>query len=112
MTRIMVNGFSTLEGFALIKPFSLLCVSVTAVICYVVNVYCSGGRDLTGNKRTNKDQAFDQQFTKSNAALRISCKMGYPVRVVRFSPFLLSAVFRFLVILCADSCLSASVSYK
>ncbi|XP_013712639.1 E3 ubiquitin-protein ligase ORTHRUS 2-like isoform X2 [Brassica napus] len=43
----------------------------------------SGGRDLTGNKRTNKDQAFDQQFTKSNAALRISCKMGYPVRVVR-----------------------------
>ena len=112
MTRIMVNGFSTLEGFALIKSFSLFCVSVTAVICYVVNVYCSGGRDLTGNKRTNKDQAFDQQFTKSNAALRISCKMGYPVRVVRFSPFLLSAVFRFLVILCADSCLSASVSYK
>ncbi|KAJ0233403.1 hypothetical protein HA466_0283640 [Hirschfeldia incana] len=43
----------------------------------------SGGRDLTGNKRTNKDQAFDQQFTKSNEALRLSCKMGYPVRVVR-----------------------------
>ncbi|XP_018442018.2 E3 ubiquitin-protein ligase ORTHRUS 2 [Raphanus sativus] len=43
----------------------------------------SGGRDLTGNKRTNKDQAFDQKFTKSNEALRISCKMGYPVRVVR-----------------------------
>ncbi|CAH8331756.1 unnamed protein product [Eruca vesicaria subsp. sativa] len=43
----------------------------------------SGGRDLTGNKRTNKNQAFDQKFTKSNEALRLSCKMGYPVRVVR-----------------------------
>ncbi|CAH8386865.1 unnamed protein product [Eruca vesicaria subsp. sativa] len=43
----------------------------------------SGGRDLSGNKRTNKDQSFDQKFDKSNEALRVSCKMGYPVRVVR-----------------------------
>ncbi|VVA98079.1 unnamed protein product [Arabis nemorensis] len=43
----------------------------------------SGGRDLSGNKRTNKDQSFDQKFEKSNEALRLSCKMGYPVRVVR-----------------------------
>ncbi|XP_016563051.2 E3 ubiquitin-protein ligase ORTHRUS 2 [Capsicum annuum] len=39
----------------------------------------SGGRDLSGNKRTNKDQS----FTNSNEALRVSCKQGYPVRVVR-----------------------------
>ncbi|KAK1408734.1 hypothetical protein QVD17_40748 [Tagetes erecta] len=43
----------------------------------------SGGRDLSGNKRTNKTQSFDQKFDKSNEALRVSCKMGYPVRVVR-----------------------------
>ncbi|CAN8321824.1 unnamed protein product [Cochlearia groenlandica] len=43
----------------------------------------SGGRDLSGNKRTNKDQSFDQTFKKQNEALRVSCKMGYPVRVVR-----------------------------
>ncbi|KAM7278374.1 hypothetical protein ACFE04_005508 [Oxalis oulophora] len=43
----------------------------------------SGGRDLSGNKRTNKDQAFDQKFEKMNEALRLSCKKGYPVRVVR-----------------------------
>ncbi|KAL5791602.1 hypothetical protein ACOSP7_000196 [Xanthoceras sorbifolium] len=43
----------------------------------------SGGRDLTGNKRTNKNQSFDQKFEKSNEALRVSCKKGYPVRVVR-----------------------------
>ncbi|XP_010534227.1 PREDICTED: E3 ubiquitin-protein ligase ORTHRUS 2-like [Tarenaya hassleriana] len=43
----------------------------------------SGGRDLSGNKRTNKDQSFDQKFDKMNEALRVSCKMGYPVRVVR-----------------------------
>eukprot|EP01018_Ginkgo_biloba_P021194 Gb_19211 [translate_table: standard] len=43
----------------------------------------SGGRDLSGNKRTNKDQSFDQKFDKYNEALRVSCKMGYPVRVVR-----------------------------
>ncbi|CAN1178523.1 E3 ubiquitin-protein ligase ORTHRUS 2 [Linum perenne] len=43
----------------------------------------SGGRDLSGNKRTNKDQAFDQTWTKSNLSLKVSCMKGYPVRVVR-----------------------------
>ncbi|KAG6783054.1 hypothetical protein POTOM_012485 [Populus tomentosa] len=43
----------------------------------------SGGRDLSGNKRTNKDQSFDQKFDKMNEALRLSCLKGYPVRVVR-----------------------------
>ncbi|KAL4346957.1 hypothetical protein GQ457_17G026380 [Hibiscus cannabinus] len=43
----------------------------------------SGGRDLSGNKRTNKKQSFDQKFVNMNEALRVSCKMGYPVRVVR-----------------------------
>eukprot|EP00249_Psilotum_nudum_P024227 c29126_g1_i1 orf=621-3185(-) len=43
----------------------------------------SGGRDLSGNKRTNDKQSFDQTFDKYNEALRVSCKRGYPVRVVR-----------------------------
>ncbi|KAL8126970.1 E3 ubiquitin-protein ligase ORTHRUS 2-like isoform X1 [Apium graveolens] len=43
----------------------------------------SGGRDLSGNKRTNKDQSFDQKFESYNESLRFSCKKGYPVRVVR-----------------------------
>ncbi|OVA17365.1 zinc finger protein [Macleaya cordata] len=43
----------------------------------------SGGRDLSGNKRTNNKQSFDQKFEKMNEALRVSCKKGYPVRVVR-----------------------------
>ncbi|KAL3500952.1 hypothetical protein ACH5RR_035401 [Cinchona calisaya] len=43
----------------------------------------SGGRDLSGNKRTNKKQSFDQKFEKLNEALRASCRKGYPVRVVR-----------------------------
>eukprot|EP00250_Pteridium_aquilinum_P015069 c22359_g1_i1 orf=208-2550(+) len=43
----------------------------------------SGGRDLSGNKRTNDKQSFDQKFEKSNLALKVSCKRGYPVRVVR-----------------------------
>ncbi|KAB1217541.1 E3 ubiquitin-protein ligase ORTHRUS 2 [Morella rubra] len=43
----------------------------------------SGGRDLSGNKRTNKDQSFDQKFEKMNQALKVSCLKGYPVRVVR-----------------------------
>ena len=43
----------------------------------------SGGRDLSGNKRTNKEQSFDQKFEKMNEALRVSCKKGYPIRVVR-----------------------------
>jgi len=43
----------------------------------------SGGRDLSGNKRTNKEQSFDQKFENMNQALRTSCLEGYPVRVVR-----------------------------
>ncbi|GFQ03381.1 E3 ubiquitin-protein ligase orthrus 2 [Phtheirospermum japonicum] len=43
----------------------------------------SGGRDLSGNKRTNKEQSFDQEFEQQNQALRVSCEKGYPVRVVR-----------------------------
>ncbi|XP_025011894.1 E3 ubiquitin-protein ligase ORTHRUS 2 isoform X2 [Ricinus communis] len=43
----------------------------------------SGGRDLSGNKRTNKAQSFDQKFEKLNEALRVSCRKGYPLRVVR-----------------------------
>ncbi|KAG8365791.1 hypothetical protein BUALT_Bualt17G0008500 [Buddleja alternifolia] len=43
----------------------------------------SGGRDLSGNKRTNKEHSKDQTFAKSNEALRVSCRQGYPVRVVR-----------------------------
>ncbi|XP_020580805.1 E3 ubiquitin-protein ligase ORTHRUS 2-like [Phalaenopsis equestris] len=43
----------------------------------------SGGRDLSGNKRTSKDQSFDQKFEKLNEALRVSCRKGYPIRVVR-----------------------------
>ncbi|XP_027368630.1 E3 ubiquitin-protein ligase ORTHRUS 2-like [Abrus precatorius] len=43
----------------------------------------SGGRDLSGNKRTNKEQSFDQKFENMNEALRVSCRKGYPVRVVR-----------------------------
>ncbi|AED94446.1 unnamed protein product [Arabidopsis thaliana] len=43
----------------------------------------SGGRDLSGNKRINKKQSSDQAFKNMNESLRLSCKMGYPVRVVR-----------------------------
>lgn len=43
----------------------------------------SGGRDLSGNRRTNKVQSSDQKFEKLNEALRVSCLKGYPVRVVR-----------------------------
>ena len=43
----------------------------------------SGGRDLSGNKRTSKTQSFDQTFDKSNEALKVSCILGLPVRVVR-----------------------------
>ncbi len=43
----------------------------------------SGGRDLSGNKRTNKVQSFDQKFESMNAALKMSCIKGLPVRVVR-----------------------------
>ncbi|KAG6390721.1 hypothetical protein SASPL_148465 [Salvia splendens] len=43
----------------------------------------SGGKQLTGNRRTNKEHSFDQEFTDSNQALRVSCMKGYPVRVIR-----------------------------
>ena len=43
----------------------------------------SGGRDLSGNKRVTNVQSFDQEFTKMNQALLVSCKKGLPVRVVR-----------------------------
>ncbi|KAK7263797.1 hypothetical protein RJT34_31394 [Clitoria ternatea] len=43
----------------------------------------SGGKDLSGNKRTNKNHSFDQKFEKYNRALQVSCLKGYPVRVVR-----------------------------
>jgi E3 ubiquitin-protein ligase UHRF1 len=43
----------------------------------------SGGRDLSGNKRTNKEQSFDQTFDSMNKALKLSCTKGLPVRVVR-----------------------------
>lgn len=43
----------------------------------------SGGRDLSGNKRTNKLQSFDQTFESTNRALLLSCHRGLPVRVVR-----------------------------
>uniref|UniRef100_A0A383VGC2 RING-type E3 ubiquitin transferase n=1 Tax=Tetradesmus obliquus TaxID=3088 RepID=A0A383VGC2_TETOB len=43
----------------------------------------SGGRDLSGNKRTNKTQSFDQEFENMNKALKLSCLRGLPVRVVR-----------------------------
>jgi E3 ubiquitin-protein ligase UHRF1 len=43
----------------------------------------SGGRDLSGNKRTSKVQSHDQEFTNMNEALRMSCVRGLPVRVVR-----------------------------
>ncbi|KAI8021332.1 E3 ubiquitin-protein ligase ORTHRUS 2 [Camellia lanceoleosa] len=39
----------------------------------------SGGRDLSGNKRTNKSQSFDQKFEKLNEALWVSCQKG-PIR--------------------------------
>eukprot|EP00887_Chlorella_sp_A99_P001931 scaffold18.g1931.t1 len=53
----------------------------------------SGGRDLSGNKRTNKEQSSDQAraqghchaglFENMNKALKLSCQKGLPVRVVR-----------------------------
>lgn len=61
-------------------------MSLFSVKLYAITfVFNSGGRDLSGNKRTNKEQSFDQTFDKYNEALRLSCKMGYPVRVVRYA---------------------------
>ncbi|KAL3839231.1 hypothetical protein ACJIZ3_023822 [Penstemon smallii] len=42
----------------------------------------SGERDLSRNKRINKKQS-SETFFKFNVALRVSCRHGYPVRVVR-----------------------------
>lgn len=53
-------------------------------LTYLKLVVDSGGRDLSGNKRTNKEQSFDQKFEKLNEALKVSCLKGYPVRVVRY----------------------------
>ncbi|XP_020237674.1 E3 ubiquitin-protein ligase ORTHRUS 2 [Cajanus cajan] len=53
----------------------------------------SGGKDLSGNKRTNKSHSFDQKFEKYNRALQVSCLQGYPVRVVRSAPFLSPASY-------------------
>merc|ERR1712212_804302 len=61
----------------------------------------SGGRDLSGNKRT-AEQSFDQSLTKSNAAIALSCnakfndkkgsesidwQYGKPIRVCRSYKF-------------------------
>jgi SAD/SRA domain len=43
----------------------------------------SGGKDLSGNKRTNKVQSADQVFEGGNQALVQSCIDGLPVRVLR-----------------------------
>ncbi|KAG2489212.1 hypothetical protein HYH03_012236 [Edaphochlamys debaryana] len=43
----------------------------------------SGGKDLSGNKRTTKDHSSDQVFTLMNLAIKRSCEEGLPVRVVR-----------------------------
>lgn len=59
----------------------------------------SGGRDLSGNKRTNKLQSFDQKFENMNEALRVSCRKGYPVRVVRSSHLSHSFFFFFFILL-------------
>lgn len=61
----------------------------------------SGGRDLSGNKRTNKLQSFDQKFENMNEALRLSCRKGYPVRVVRL--FVSSSSTFYLVLFCCDA---------
>lgn len=106
MMKTMVNGFSTLEGLLMV-PLALIHVSwawptwffalfyfrlklhncSSFLWCFHIFLFGadSGGRDLSGNKRTNKLQSFDQTFDKFNAALRVSCRNGYPVRVVRLA---------------------------
>lgn len=67
---------------------SIKCIALNLILCSI-EIYwfawtkCSGGRDLSGNKRTNKDQSFDQEFKSGNESLRLSCKNGYPIRVIR-----------------------------
>ncbi|RZC48074.1 hypothetical protein C5167_041012, partial [Papaver somniferum] len=75
MTRTMENDSSIQEGG---RPF-FFDQKFNEILC-LAN---SGGRDLSGNKRTNKEQSFDQKFEKYNEALRVSCRKGYPLRVVR-----------------------------
>ena len=65
----------------------------------------SGGRDLSGNKRTCKKQSHDQSFDKMNLALKISCIKGLPVRVVRSHKARVSAAWH-----SAIACLTAPES--
>lgn len=65
------------------NAFSIEVLSCLQLLTCLNGDKYSGGRDLSGNKRTNKNQSFDQKFLKLNEALRVSCKKGYPVRVVR-----------------------------
>lgn len=58
--------------------FGYRCVNI-----FLLVMHGSGGRDLSGNRRTNEEQSFDQKFEGYNEALRVSCKNGYPVRVIR-----------------------------
>lgn len=70
------------EGWEVGTSTVIHCILYIRTLLCSIN-YCSGGRDLSGNKRTNKEQSFDQKFDKMNEALRVSCRQGYPVRVVR-----------------------------
>jgi hypothetical protein len=65
-----------------VSHFQVLIFLTFRVIHPTLLLY-SGGRDLSGNKRTNKEQSKEQTFEKFNLALKVSCREGYPVRVVR-----------------------------
>lgn len=60
-----------------------MCIIGNGTLKLIFFYLVSGGRDLSGNRRTNDKQSFDQKFEKSNLSLKLSCKNGYPVRVVR-----------------------------
>lgn len=76
--------FESTYWLNLLKYFSMLSLEgMNNFLIQLIIPCCSGGRDLSGNKRTNKSQSSDQKFDKMNEALRLSCKLGYPVRVVR-----------------------------
>ncbi|CAA6660057.1 unnamed protein product [Spirodela intermedia] len=64
------------EWFLYTGRFALLLITL---LCN----YMIRGTGPEWNKRTNKEQSFDQRFEKLNQALRVSCQKGYPVRVVR-----------------------------
>lgn len=85
MMKIMESGSSILAGLILLTDLTLRFVYVVyqKLVNPLFSTFGSGGRDLSGNKRTSKEQSFDQKFEKLNAALRVSCLNGYPVRVVR-----------------------------